>query len=176
MDAYTQGLAWLARRELSERQLRDRLTRRGMDEAEIDAAIDRLRRERALDDRRVAAAYARTAVRIKGRGRDRVRREIEALGVTRELAKEAIDEVFAEVDETALLDRALGKQLKQWRLRKSAQDAPAPDRRDVHRIYVALVRQGFPADRVRQALRQRSTRDAPMPDAESESESESESD
>jgi len=179
MDAYTQGLAWLARRELSERQLRQRLATRGMDESAIDAAVDRLTRERALDDRRVAAAYARTAVRIKGRARERVRREIEALGVARDLAKAAVDEVFAEVDESSLLERAVEKQWKA-RLRSAGRrsaepQADAPDRRDVQRIYQALVRQGFPADQVRQALRRRRATDASLPEPRSDTESEPES-
>ncbi|MGH9347404.1 MAG: RecX family transcriptional regulator, partial [Vicinamibacterales bacterium] len=48
--AYLSGLEMLARRELSEAQLRARLARRRLDPDDVDAAVSRLRRERALDD------------------------------------------------------------------------------------------------------------------------------
>jgi regulatory protein len=156
VDAYTQALTWLARRELSERQVRDRLSKREYDEESIEAAVVRLKAERALDDRRVALACARSAVRLKGRGRERVRRAVESLGISRDLARAAVDEVFGEIDESALLARALDKR---WPRAVAAAgdsaDSPTLDRRDIQRIYQALVRQGFPADRVMQAIRAR---------------------
>lgn len=152
VDAYTQALTWLARRELSERQVRERLTRREFDEESIDAAVSRLKTERALDDRRVALACARSAVRLKGRGRERVRRSIESLGIARDLARAAVDEVFGEVDESALIDRALDKR---WRRVSAAASDHDAVRRELQRIYQALVRQGFPPDRVMQAIKGR---------------------
>jgi regulatory protein len=156
VDAYTQALTWLARRELSERQVRERLARREFDEESIDSAVTRLKAERALDDRRVALACARSAVRLKGRGRERVRRAVESLGISRDLAREAVDEVFSEVDESALIDRALTKRWPRTAADGST-DSPTLDRRELQRIYQALVRQGFPADRVMQAIRNRRT-------------------
>jgi regulatory protein len=158
VDAYTQALTWLARRELSERQVRERLTRREFDDESIDAAVERLKSERALDDRRVALACARSAVRLKGRGRERVRRAIESLGISRDLARAAIDEVFAEIDESALIARALDKRWPRPTAttgRSAGSEPTAPDRRDIQRIYQSLIRQGFPADRVMQAIRAR---------------------
>jgi regulatory protein len=150
VDAYTQALAWLARRELSEAQLRSRLARRGVEEDDIDDAIARLKRDRSLDDRRVALAYARSAVTLKGRGRARIRRDIEMLGIDRALARSAVDEVFGEgeVDESALLDRAL---TRRW------PRTGAPDQRTLQRIYRFLLQQGFPRDKVLSAFRARRT-------------------
>jgi regulatory protein len=152
VDAYTQALTWLARRELSERQVRDRLAKREYEDDAIAEAVERLKTERALDDRRVALACARSAVRLKGRGRERVRRAIESLGISRDLARAAVDEVFTEIDESALIDRALEK-----RWPRVLASAPAPDavRRELQRIYQALVRQGFPPDRVMHAIKAR---------------------
>ena len=50
--AYIVGLTLLSRRELAEAQLRTRLLKRKFDQDDIDAAVARLRNERALDDRR----------------------------------------------------------------------------------------------------------------------------
>jgi regulatory protein len=146
VDAYIQALTWLARRELSEAQVRTRLARRGAAGEAIDEAVARLKQERALDDRRVAVAFARSAVTLKGRGRDRIRRDIEALGIDRALARAAIDEVFGEVDESALLDRALARRWPR---------TGAPDQRALHRIYRFLLQQGFPPDKVLNAFRAR---------------------
>jgi regulatory protein len=154
VDAYTQALTWLARRELSERQVRDRLSKREYEDGAIDEAVARLKAERALDDRRVALACARTAARLKGRGRERIRRSVESLGISRELARAAVDEVFTEIDESALIERALEKR---WRRVTAAAADRDATRREIQRIYQALIRQGFPADRVMQAIRSRGT-------------------
>jgi regulatory protein len=145
--AYVVGLKMVARRELAEAQLRTRLARRKFDEEDIDAAVARLRRERALDDRRTALACARTEVRLKHRGRARVTRQIEALGIARDLAREAVAEVFADIDETALLEQALDRRLRGG----SELRDPAVFRR-VHRY---LLGQGFDPERVTALLRRR---------------------
>jgi regulatory protein len=145
--AYVAGLTLLARRELAEAQVRTRLAKRKFDEDDIDAAVARLRSERAIDDRRTALACARTEVRIRHRGRGRVLRQIEALGIARDIARDAVAEVFAEIDETALLEQALDRRLRHG---MSLSD-PAVFRR-VHRY---LLGQGFEPGRVMTLLRQR---------------------
>jgi regulatory protein len=145
--AYVAGLTLLARRELAEAQVRTRLAKRKFDEDDIDAAVARLRGERAIDDRRTALACARTEVRIKHRGRARVVRQIEALGIARDIARDAVAEVFAEIDETTLLEQALDRRLRHG---MSLSD-PAVLRR-VHRY---LLGQGFEPGRVMTLLRRR---------------------
>jgi regulatory protein len=144
-DAYLDGLKMLARRELSEQQVRQRLARQGHDANAIDDAIARLRRERAIDDVRVAEAIARTETAVRRRGRLRVRLQIERAGIAKDIAKQAVDSVFATVDDDALLDASLGKRLR-------GRPAIANDR-EFQRLYRYLVGQGFDADRVLRALR-----------------------
>jgi regulatory protein len=137
----------LSRRELSSVQLRRRLARKGYEPDAVDTALVRLAESRALDDRRVALAAARTHAHIKRQGRDRVAREISALGIGDDVAREALDEVFGALDEEALLEQALDKRL---RSRLDVRD-PAVQRR----LFGALVRQGFGAHAVGRALRAR---------------------
>jgi regulatory protein len=136
----------LARRELSEAQIRVRLDRRGFEPAEIDAAVARLRHERALDDRRTALACARTEAHVKRHGRLRVLRQLDALGIDRGIARAAVSEVFADIDEDSLLAQALEK-----RLRGDA----APSRASVQRIRRYLLARGFPAAQVSAVIRGR---------------------
>src|SRR3954468_3443621 len=98
-SAYIDGLKMLGRRELSERQVRQRLARKQYEPDEIDGAIARLRAERAIDDQRVAEAIARTETGIRKRGKVRVRMQIERAGIAKETAKAAIEEVFGTIDD-----------------------------------------------------------------------------
>jgi regulatory protein len=144
-DAYLAGLRLLGRRELSSAQLRERLARRGFAAAEIEAALGRLGREGALDDRRAARAYAVTAARVKGRGRLRILRELHQMGIDPALAREAVDAAFAEVDEARLLERALDKRLGRG----------VPSDADYRRAARALARLGFAPEAIAAALGRR---------------------
>ena len=144
-DTYLTALKMLARRELSEAQLRQRLLRRQHDPDAIDAALTRLKSERSLDDERVAGAIARSETNLKKRGRFRVTRQIEAAGIASSIAKRVVDETFAAIDGDALLTQALARRLR-GRTR-------IEDDREFQRLYRYLVAQGFEPDRVMALLR-----------------------
>jgi regulatory protein len=146
-DPYLDGLRMLARRELSEMQVRQRLARKGYERDAVDAAIARLREERAIDDARVAEAIARTETSIRRRGKVRVRMQIERAGITKATARHAVDEVFGAIDDKELLESSLRKRLR-------GRDAIADDR-EFQRLYRYLVGQGFEPDRVLAALHAR---------------------
>ena len=152
--AHADGVRLLAARELSVEGLRARLHARGHTPEETETAIALLLESGALDDRRVARAYARTAVTVKGRGRLRIRRELLQMGVDSEVAAEAVGDVFGELDERSLVDNAIRKKLR---------GRPGPlDVREQARLYQYLMRQGFPPAVVAGALRK--LRGARQPD------------
>jgi regulatory protein len=144
-SAYTTALRMLARRELSEAQVRQRLGRLGHSPAEIDTAITRLKEARSLDDARVAGALARTLVGVHRRGRARVRQQLAAAGLSEEVAERAIAEAFEDVDEDALLRARIEGRL-------GGRDAPL-DTRERARLYRYLLRQGFGHAQIMAALR-----------------------
>ena len=146
MDAFTTALTLLSRRELSTRQLRDRLTRRKFTPDDIEAAIARLTADRTLDDRRVAIASARLEAAVRRRGRRRVLQRVRQLGIDDETAKTAVDQAFGDLDESALLDEAVARRLRG----RSARDL---DARALARIVRGLVAQGFDAGQVYARLR-----------------------
>ncbi|HEV8395674.1 MAG TPA: regulatory protein RecX [Vicinamibacterales bacterium] len=145
-SAYLTALKQLARRELSEAQLRQRLTRRKFSPDDIDTTIARLLQDGSLDDARTAAAIARSQLSLKKRGQRRVRREIEAAGIASALAERAVADVYAEVDGEALLAAAIDRRLGTRRL---------DDDREMARLYRYLVGQGFDSERAMAALRKR---------------------
>jgi regulatory protein len=130
----------LGRRELSEAQIRQRLARREHDPGAIDEAVARLIGERAIDDNRVAEAIARMETGIHKRGKLRVRRKIESVGISPAIARRALDEVFGDLDDDDLLESALAKRLRRG--------ATIGDEREFNRLYRYLVGQGFEPQRV----------------------------
>jgi len=145
-DAFTIALTLLSARELSESQLRARLTRRKLDPDDIDAALERLKADGTLNDRRVAVALARMESTIKHRGRARVIQKVRQAGIDADTAEDAVREVFVEVDEGALLDRALERRLRG----KSPREL---DDRGRARIVRGLAAQGFSLERILKKLR-----------------------
>jgi regulatory protein len=152
-SAYAAGLAMLARRELSEAQVRERLARKDFDPETIDAAVARLSDVKAIDDCRVALSLARTESAVRTRGRGYVLRRLQSIGIDAEVAREAVDEVFGAIDEAALLERALARRLR-------GPTARIQDQAQFRRLLNQLVRQGFPPSAVIAALKARSRRDA----------------
>ncbi len=145
MSAYLDALRMLARRELSEAQVRTRLQRREHSPDEIDAAVERLRGERAIDDVRVAEAIARTETSVKRRGRLRVRRQIEQAGISAATAKRVTEDTFDALDPDALIEASLAKRL-------GGRDRVADDR-EFARLYRYLAGQGFESERIIAILR-----------------------
>ena len=144
-SAYLDGLKMLGRRELSEQQVRQRLARKDYGQDEVDEAVARLREERAINDRRVADAIARTETGIRKRGKVRVRMQLERAGIAKETAKAAIDDVFGAIDDDALIESSL---LKRLRGRETIEDE-----REFARLFRYLVGQGFESDRVMKTLK-----------------------
>jgi len=146
-DAYLAAVRMLARRELSEFQIRQRLARKAFPDDAIDEAITRLKAERALDDARVAGAIARTETGIRKRGPLRVRQKLAAAGITGSAADAALEEIRSQVDMDALLEAALARRLRGG--------DTIEDERVMARLYRQLTSQGFEQDRVLRLLRSR---------------------
>ena len=142
--ATTAGLVLLGLRELSTTQLRARLARKGFPKASIAEAISRLTANGALNDERTARARARHDLNIRRHGRSRILRQVQALGVDSETARDAVASAFEGVDEDRFLAEAIARRLRGA--------APPTDPRDRRRLFGWLLRQGFDPERVRKAL------------------------
>ncbi len=147
VDAFTIALRLLSRREMSVEELRQRLVDRDVAETEIERIIQRLIEDGTLNDRRAAAAIARTHAAVKGRGRLRIARELTARGVDQDTAKAALDEIFEEIGEADLLERALRRRLRTGRITDQAQ---------FRRLYAHLSRLGFASDAIVKLLKKHS--------------------
>ena len=131
---------------MSVASLRARLLERGFAADDVDGVVARLTRDGTLDDRRTATAAAHLEGAIRLRGRRRVLQKVRALGIEPDVARAAVDNLFEEIDETALLDRAIAKRLK-------GMDPSSLDRAAMARLVRGLVAQGFPPDQIFRRLR-----------------------
>jgi SOS response regulatory protein OraA/RecX len=156
-DPYSLALKWLAVRELSEFQIRQRLRTRQVSPGTIEDVVAKLHRAGALDDRRTALACARTEALVKRRGRHRVMRQLESIGIDRDLARRTIQDVFEDVDERELMERALA-----GRLGKRSRTIRDPA--EYRRLFTFLIRQGFDASAVTALLRSRARGTARLDD------------
>lgn len=143
---YTAGLRILNYRFNSEAELRAKLDRKEFPHDVIDAAIERLRREKWLDDGRFAAAFVRTRLR-KGIGRLRIKRELQAAGVDSATIAQALD--IPDHDDRAAAIVSARKRLAVLR-RRDDDDAIR------QKLVAYLFRQGYDSslaiDVVREAL------------------------
>jgi regulatory protein len=142
--AWQRALRRLARRDHREAELRRALTRDGFPDAVVDETLARLRAEKYLDDEGFARRFARSRVVHHGLGRNRVREALRARGVSRAIIEEGVAEVLRDVSEVDVLE-ALAR--RYWR--QHGRDQPLPR---IRKLWVFLVRRGFPAGLVRERL------------------------
>lgn len=140
----TDALRLLGRRDYSTEELREKLLAKDHPPDAVQTTIDGLTADGLLDDRRVALGHVRTASQVKGRGRLRIIRELEARGVPSATIRDALETLPAE-DERAALERVLA------RSRLPARPAAA----DQRRLFARLMRRGYSADLIARALRDR---------------------
>ena len=142
--ARQRALRRLARRDHSEAELRRALARNGFATDVIDATLARLRSEKYLDDEGFASRFARSRVAHHGLGRNRVRQALRARGVSRAIIEKGVAEALQDVSETEALD-SLAR--RYWR--QHVRDEPL---QRIRKLWVFLLRRGFPAGLVRDRL------------------------
>ena len=128
------ALDQLAVRQRSEQELRTVFKRRNVPADVADEVIERFTEVGLIDDASFAQALAESRSKHSLRGRTRIRQELQAKGVEREIA----DEVLAELDPEQEREAAL--QLAQRRLRSMARLETQVARR---RLAGVLARRGF---------------------------------
>jgi SOS response regulatory protein OraA/RecX len=105
----------LARRDYSERGLRDRLARAGIDHGDLDETLEELRRVGLLDDERFAERRAR-ALAERGKGDRAIRFDLRGQGIDAELVEAAVAELEPESERAARIVSLRGSGPKTARL------------------------------------------------------------
>lgn len=138
--AFNKASELLARRDHSEKELREKLRQKGFADG-ADAAIEKLRGYGYVDDARFAARYAAELQRVKQYGRKRIEQELFRKGVDRAVIAETLDAMTFDADDlAALIER---KYLSQLNTEKG-----------VAQTVAALQRRGYGFREIRDALEQ----------------------
>lgn len=136
--ARNRAMELLSRRPMSEKELIDKLIRKGEDEETAADCARWLRENGFLDDESYAAAVARHYA-AKGYGPGRVRAELSRRGVDRELWDGTIE---AMPENSEKIDRFIAARL-----------TDPEDREQVRKVSAALYRRGYSWEEIRSALR-----------------------
>lgn len=139
------------RRAHSIHEMKEYLARRAEDKESVAQVIARLREQNYLDDTKFALDYTRQHAQSRAQGRFRIARELRQRGVPDQHIEAALDAVFAETDEAALVRKRLTRLLSRAR--------QPLDQRKIASAYRSLLRAGFSADVIRTELRAASRAD-----------------
>jgi regulatory protein len=141
--AYKAGVRLLTARDRTSAELARLLAARGFNRVESCVALDRLKEEGYLNDRRFAIAWARGRLRTKPMGSYRLSRELGIKGIESQLVREVLEEVYEEGEEW-VARRAMASKLSTLGGRP-APSLTTPVARFLHR-------RGFSAEIIRRLL------------------------
>lgn len=146
LRVFDRGLAMLASRARSARELRLLLLRKREPEPLVNAAVERLVAVGALNDELFARQFVRSRIARAGFSTRRLQAELARRGVERA----AVDAAIAEVREDEAIDPAetLAK-LAERKVRTMTKLDNATRRR---RLFAFLARRGYPSDEIREVM------------------------
>jgi regulatory protein len=99
-EAYLQLSALCAQAEHCQREMREKMRRWELDETVQNRVLDRLVRERFVDDERYARAFVKDKIRYNKWGRRKVQQALWQKGIDSEIQRKVLDEI----DEKEYLD------------------------------------------------------------------------
>lgn len=140
LGAKTAALRLLAVRPRSEREIRDRLREKEFGDEEIGKTIEDLKGSGLLDDHAFARSFIRNALAIRPAGRIGLMRKLLALGVAKEIAAGALEEILTDADQEADATSAAAGYLRRYTGLRGP-DNPVKLRA---RLTAFLLRRGYP--------------------------------
>ena len=127
-------------------ELRERLLEKDWAVEEIVARVlTRLQELNYLNDEQFAAQYANSRLTIKAVGRNRLRRDLQRKKISSTVINQALEDVYREHDEEALITKAITKRLR-------LKGKPT-SREETKKLFDHLVRLGFNFDLVIKKVR-----------------------
>jgi regulatory protein len=143
------AVAALARRSLTQTELRARLRPRAGRPADVEEVLRRLGEIGYLDDTRLSESYSRFRRDYEGLGKQRVLRELARRGVAPAVAERAVAETYAGTDELELIREHLRRKLG-----AGYGETRVDDPKRLASLYRTLVRAGFPSAKIVIALQE----------------------
>jgi regulatory protein len=158
---YEAAIKILMRRAHSVYEMKKALIRRTPDEDLIKRVIDRLKQNGLMDDARYAKQFACQRTDIRRQGKYRIARDLRARGIPDHHIDSAIAESANPEAERAQIRHRIERKLKLTR--------GEIDEKKIASLYRSLLRAGFPADAIRQELRNLTRDEIPESDPSEDS-------
>jgi len=143
--ARSYALTLLRYRGRSEKELRDRLRKKGYQQVDIDATVVNLRDSGFLDDEALAENLKRQAMTNKLLGFDGARRFMQQRGLPRQIIDRAL--MYDEETELRSIEKLIDKK------QRTIEKYPEPKR--TRSLIGFLMRKGYPLHIIRKALKNR---------------------
>jgi SOS response regulatory protein OraA/RecX len=154
-DLYAAALHALMRRAHSTFELRIYLERRAtepsVEEGPVRRVLARLKQEKLLDDGKYAFDFARARASGRRQGGRRIALELRKRGVPDRHIDAAIAQVFADLDEAAMVRKVIERRTRAARGPLDARSNPF-DRKKMASLYRTLLRAGFDPSVIRREL------------------------
>ncbi|REK77859.1 RecX family transcriptional regulator [Paenibacillus paeoniae] len=141
--AYALAIAYLGAKPRTRKAIGQYLSRKELQEENIEYALNRLESEQLVDDEQYARQFASSRMRSGLKGRLMIRQELQQRGVPKEVAAEAL----TELDRDSELNAA--KRLAE----KKSKAIKGDMKQRKTKLMAFLMRRGFPGDIVREAMR-----------------------
>lgn len=141
---YDAAIKALMRRAHSVHEMKKALTRRCEDEKLVKRVVERLKREKLLDDARYARQFTRHRTESRKQGEYRIARDLRARGVPDRHIEVALKNASEETDPAALVRQRIERKLRAFR--------GEIDERKMASMYRSLLAAGFPSDLIRREL------------------------
>lgn len=131
----------LNRCEQSRFGLTIKLQKKGFSSDISAKSLDYLEEKNMLSDIRYAVSWARSRIKSKGESKSRIFMELLSRGINKDIAEEALEEVFSAIDESVLLKKAAEK----YRSRGYSEE----------KLVKKLITMGFPIKSVKSMINEK---------------------
>jgi regulatory protein len=142
-EAKDVALRFLSFRRRTEKEVQDKLQKKGFDDKTIKRTIEKLKGYDLINDLEFATAWVKERLAYKPRGKKLLRQELWKKGIKKEIIDQVINELCQDEDRSAL------ELLKKVKIRYKNLEPQVAKRR----MYGYLLRRGFSYETAKNALR-----------------------
>jgi regulatory protein len=143
-QVYDAAIKMLMRRAHSISEMKKALARRCEDEKVVRTVLERLKRDKLIDDERYARQFTRQRTQARKQGAFRIARELRARGVPEKHIETALKDSAEESDPAAIVRQRIERKLRLYR--------GEIDEKKLASLYRSLIGAGFPSQLIRREL------------------------
>lgn len=138
-SAYKTAVSYLSRGIKSKRQVENKLKEKGFSNSEIEGTISRIEDEGYIDDEYFAKVVSDRLI-LRGRGKEKVKSELRAKGISAEIISIVLEEKF---DYESEIKRGLGLAVKIIEFDGLKKDGEVMMKKDREKLIRKLMNRGY---------------------------------